>query len=145
MKKHIIIINGPNLNLLGKRNVGVYGNLSFDDYFNKDLKPLADSNEIDLSFVQSNSEGVLIDFIQQYGFKNNTSIIINAGAYTHYSYAIRDAIESVPNNVVEIHISNIYNREDFRQKSVLHSVVAGVVFGFGLKSYKVALLSLIFD
>lgn len=145
MKKHIIIINGPNLNLLGKRNVEVYGSVSFDDYFNNDLKPLADENEFELIQVQSNSEGELVNYIHQYGFQDNTSIILNAGAYTHYSYAIRDAVESVSNNITEVHISNIYNRESFRQKSVLHSVVNGVIFGFGLKSYKVAMLNILFE
>ena len=145
MKKNIIIINGPNLNLLGKRNLGVYGSINFDDYFDTDLKPLANNKDIKLMVIQSNSEGELIDIIHKYGFENNTSIILNAGAYTHYSYAIRDAVESISNNVIEVHVSNIYKREEFRQKSVLHDVVSGVVFGFGLKSYKVALLSLLFD
>jgi 3-dehydroquinate dehydratase II len=144
MKKNIIIINGPNLNLLGKRNTDIYGDISFENYFNSDLKPITETQDSTLEYFQSNSEGEIIEIIHQYGFKDNTSIIINAGAYTHYSIAIRDAIESIKNKVIEVHISNIYNREDFRQKSVLHEVVSGVVFGFGLKSYKIALLSIVY-
>lgn len=144
MKKNIIIINGPNLNLLGKRNTDIYGDISFENYFNSDLKPITETQDSVLEYFQSNSEGEIIEMIHHYGFKENTSIIINAGAYTHYSIAIRDAIESIKNKVIEVHISNIYDREDFRQKSVLHEVVSGVVFGFGLKSYKIALLSIVY-
>lgn len=144
MKKNIFIINGPNLNLLGKRNTDVYGSETFEDYFQRELLPIEDKMNVSIKAVQSNSEGALIDFIHNYGFSDDTAIIVNAGAYTHYSYAIRDAIESIPNEVIEVHISNIYGREEFRQKSVLHDVVSGVVFGFGLKSYKIALLGLVY-
>ena len=131
------IINGPNLNLLGKREKGIYGNQSFDDYFKK-LKTKFDNFE--LCYFQSNIEGELIDKIQEVGFDFD-GIIINAAAYTHTSVGIGDAIRSISCSVIEVHISNTYSREDFRHKSFLSSHVKGVILGFGLKSYDLAIES----
>jgi len=133
----IAIINGPNLNLLGKREPEVYGNLSFESYF-EELKrsfPLCD-----LVYFQSNHEGVLIDYLHEIGF-NYDGIILNAGAYTHTSIAIADAVAAIKTPVIEVHISNVHKREAFRQQSYLSSVVSGVIVGFGLQSYKLALQS----
>ena len=131
------IINGPNLNLLGKREQNIYGDQSFDDYFKK-LKTKFDNFE--LCYFQSNIEGELIDKIQEVGFDFD-GIIINAAAYTHTSVGIGDAIRSIPCSVIEVHISNTYSREDFRHKSFLSSHVKGVILGFGLKSYDLAIES----
>ena len=131
------IINGPNLNLLGKREKGIYGNQSFDDYFKK-LK--TKFNNFELCYFQSNIEGELIDKIQAVGFDFD-GIIINAAAYTHTSVGIGDAIRSISCPVIEVHISNTYSREDFRHKSFLSSHVKGVILGFGLKSYDLAIES----
>ena len=131
------IINGPNLNLLGKREKGIYGNQSFDDYFKK-LK--TKFNNFELCYFQSNIEGELIDKIQEVGFDFD-GIIINAAAYTHTSVGIGDAIGSISCPVIEVHISNTYSREDFRHKSFLSSHVKGVILGFGLKSYDLAIES----
>lgn len=133
----IAIINGPNLNLLGKREPEVYGNLSFESYF-EELKrsfPLCD-----LVYFQSNHEGALIDYLHEIGF-NYDGIILNAGAYTHTSIAIADAVAAIKTPVIEVHISNVHKREAFRQQSYLSSVVSGVIVGFGLQSYKLALQS----
>lgn len=131
------IINGPNLNLLGKREQNIYGDHSFDDYFKK-LKTKFDNFE--LCYFQSNIEGELIDKIQEVGFDFD-GIIINAAAYTHTSVGIGDAIRSISCSVIEVHISNTYSREDFRHKSFLSSHVKGVILGFGLKSYDLAIES----
>ena len=131
------IINGPNLNLLGKREKGIYGNQSFDDYFKK-LK--TKFNNFELCYFQSNIEGELIDKIQEVGFDFD-GIIINAAAYTHTSVGIGDAIRSISSPTIEVHISNTYSREDFRHKSFLSSHVKGVILGFGLKSYDLAIES----
>ena len=131
------IINGPNLNLLGKREKGIYGNQSFDDYFKK-LK--TKFNNFELCYFQSNIEGELIDKIQEVGFDFD-GIIINAAAYTHTSVGIGDAIRSISCPVIEVHISNTYSRDDFRHKSFLSSHVKGVILGFGLKSYDLAIES----
>ncbi|MDB4144591.1 type II 3-dehydroquinate dehydratase [Flavobacteriaceae bacterium] len=131
------IINGPNLNLLGKREQNIYGDQSFDDYF-KNLKTKFDNFE--LYYFQSNIEGELIDKIQEVGFDFD-GIIINAAAYTHTSVGIGDAIRSISCPVIEVHISNTYSREDFRHKSFLSSHVKGVILGFGLKSYDLAIES----
>ena len=133
----IQIINGPNLNLLGKREQNIYGDQSFDDYFKK-LKTKFDNFE--LCYFQSNIEGELIDKIQEVGFDFD-GIIINAAAYTHTSVGIGDAIRSISCPVIEVHISNTYSREDFRHKSFLSSHVKGVILGFGLKSYDLAIES----
>ena len=131
------IINGPNLNLLGKREQNIYGDQSFDDYFKK-LKTKFDNFE--LCYFQSNIEGELIDKIQEVGFDFD-GIIINAAAYTHTSVGIGDAIRSISCPVIEVHISNTYSREDFRHKSFLSSHVKGIILGFGLKSYDLAIES----
>ena len=133
-----MIINGPNLNLLGQREVDIYGNISFDDYFIK-LKELFPNYE--LHYFQSNVEGELINKLHDIGFDFDL-IIINAGGYSHTSVAISDAIASIKTRVVEVHISNIYSREEYRTKSLISKNCSGVICGFGLDSYKLALDSL---
>jgi len=137
MNMHLTIINGPNLNLLGVREKGIYGDQSFDIFFeNLKLK----YPEITFSYFQSNVEGELINFIHRVGFETN-GIILNAGAYTHTSIAIRDAISAVKAPVVEVHISNILTRESFRHESVIGPVCVGSIMGFGLDSYRLAIES----
>ncbi|MDC0378248.1 MAG: type II 3-dehydroquinate dehydratase [Flavobacteriaceae bacterium] len=131
------IINGPNLNLLGKREKNIYGDQSFEDYFKK-LK--TKFNNLELHYFQSNIEGELIEKIQEVGF-NFDGIIINAAAYTHTSVGIGDAIRSISSPTIEVHISNTYSREEFRHKSFLSAHVKGVILGFGLKSYDLAIES----
>ncbi len=135
--KQIIIINGPNLNLLGKREPSVYGNETFEEYF-ENLK--AKFPEAELHYFQSNIEGVLIDKIHEVGFSFD-GIILNAGAYTHTSVAIADAIRSVKTPVVEVHISNVFKRESFRHHSYLSDACKGCIVGFGLDSYRLAIES----
>jgi 3-dehydroquinate dehydratase-2 len=134
--KKIIIINGPNLNLLGKREPDVYGDMTFEEFY-EDLKDIY-SGEVQLSFYQSNVEGELINKIQEVGFSYH-GILLNAGGYTHTSVALRDAIAAIKTTVVEVHISNIYAREEFRQQSLISAVCKGVISGFGLESYVLAL------
>jgi 3-dehydroquinate dehydratase-2 len=136
-----MIINGPNLNLLGKREPGIYGNASFEDYLHElqQRYPL-----LEISYFQSNAEGELIDTIHKAGFTHD-GIVINAGAYTHTSIAIRDAIKAVPAPAVEVHISNVHAREEFRHVSMISAVCRGVVLGFGLDSYRLAIEALITD
>lgn len=134
----VIIINGPNLNLLGKRDVAIYGNISFEEYFSS-LKEIY--SDIKLSYFQSNIEGELIDKLQEVGFSYDY-ILLNAGGYSHTSVSISDAISSIETPVIEVHISNIYSREEFRTKSLLSKNCKGVICGFGLDSYKLALESL---
>ncbi|MBQ0104685.1 MAG: type II 3-dehydroquinate dehydratase [Armatimonadetes bacterium] len=136
----IKIINGPNLNMLGMREPHIYGKETLED-INEEIKAFAQKKNIEVSFFQSNSEGDIIDEIQKSYKENCNGIIINPGAYTHYSYAIRDAVASVPVPVVEVHLSNIYGREDFRFKSVIAPVCRGQISGFGKKVYFLALLS----
>lgn len=136
---NIIIINGPNLNLLGKREPVIYGGRSFEDY-HAELQQKFPG--VALEYYQSNIEGELITKIQQTGFSYD-GIILNAGAYTHTSIGIADAVKAVTSPVVEVHISNTFSRESFRHQSYLSPVVAGVIIGFGLKSYELALQSLI--
>ncbi len=131
--KRILILNGPNLNLLGKREPSVYGSKSFEDYF-VELKQSFIT--LELEYLQSNVEGDLISAIQN---EKWDGIILNAGGYTHTSIAIRDAISSVKTPVVEVHISNVAARESFRHESYLSPVCVGVIFGFGLTSYRLAL------
>lgn len=133
----IIIINGPNLNLLGKREPEIYGNLSFEGYFNS-LKEIF--HTVELSYFQSNIEGEIINKIQETGFDYD-GIILNAGAYTHTSIGIADAIKAVTIPVIEVHISNTFSRESFRHQSYISPVAAGVIIGFGLKGYELALKS----
>lgn len=132
--KKMQIINGPNLNLLGKREPAVYGKLDFDAYFERLRSSFPDC---DIRYFQSNSEGALIDKIHETGFTVN-GIILNAGGYTHTSVALRDAIKAVEAPVIEVHISNVHAREEFRHKSMISSVCKGVIAGFGLDSYRLA-------
>ncbi len=131
----ITIINGPNLTLLGKREPEIYGDKSFETYFQK-LKE--ESEAITLDYLQSNIEGEIVDFIQHAGFKDQ-GIILNAGAYTHTSIAIGDAVAAVPAPVIEVHISNVYNREKFRHSSFISPHAAGIIVGMGLHGYKLAM------
>ena len=137
--KNIIIINGPNLNLLGKREKNIYGGIPFHDY----LSNLKNSYpKIKLEYFQSNIEGEIIDKIHEVGFSFD-AIILNAAAYSHTSIGIADAVSAIETSVIEVHISNIYAREEFRHKSLISKHVKGVICGFGLKSYDLALKSLI--
>ncbi|GAB3718630.1 type II 3-dehydroquinate dehydratase [Flavobacterium koreense] len=133
----IIIINGPNLNLLGKREPEVYGNETFEEYFNQ-LKSKYPS--IDLSYYQSNIEGELISKIQEVGFSFD-GIILNAAAYTHTSIGIGDAVKAITSPTIEVHISNTFSRETFRHQSFISPNAKGIIIGFGLKSYELALQS----
>lgn len=129
------IINGPNLNLLGKREPGIYGSTSFDDFFDSLKKEFPD---IELHYYQSNVEGEIVNKIHECGFSAG-GIILNAGAYTHTSVAIRDAIAGVNTPVVEVHISNTLTREEFRHSSIIGPVCKGCIMGFGLDSYRLAI------
>ena len=133
----ISIINGPNLNLLGKREPEIYGSQTFEDYL-EILK--AKFPSLELAYFQSNIEGELIDKIQEVGFSYD-GIIINAGAYTHTSIGIGDAIKAITTPVIEVHISNTFSRESFRHQSYISGNAKGVVLGFGMKSYELALAS----
>ncbi len=135
MSKKIQIINGPNLNLLGKREPDVYGNMDFESYFAK-LKDNFKGAE--LHYYQSNVEGEIINKLHEVGFSYD-GIILNAGAYTHTSVAIHDAIGAIKTPVVEVHISNVYAREEFRHKSLITSKCVGLITGFGLEGYTMAL------
>ena len=129
------IINGPNLNLLGKREPEIYGGETFEDYF-ENLK--TEFKNISLDYFQSNIEGEIVDFIQHAGF-DGQGMILNAGAYTHTSVAIGDAVAAVPAPVVEVHISNVFNREEFRHNSYISPNAAGIIVGMGLHGYKLAI------
>lgn len=134
MKMKIQIINGPNLNLLGKREPGIYGSSSFDDYLTELRQRYPD---VQIDYFQSNIEGELIDKMQQVGFDYD-GIILNAGAYTHTSIALQDCIRSLTSPVIEVHISNVHRREEFRHKSMISCACVGVICGFGLDSYRLA-------
>ena len=133
--KKILILNGPNLNLLGKREPGVYGSQSFEDYL-LELRNLFPDHE--LHYFQSNHEGAMIDKIHEIGFSFD-GIVINAGAYTHTSIAIADALSAITTPAVEVHISNIHARESFRHHSHLTRVCKGMICGLGLKGYEMAI------
>lgn len=135
----ILILNGPNLNLLGVREEGIYGAESFESYLTK-LK--ASYPEYQIEYKQSNSEGALIDAIHADGFNDTALIVLNAGAYTHTSIAISDAIRGVKTPVIEVHISNIHAREEYRHKSMIALACKGSIIGFGLASYRLAIESL---
>lgn len=139
--KRISIINGPNLNLLGRRQPEYYGYMDFETYL-ADLKSRYKKTEI--SYYQSNREGDIINFIQESSEKVD-GIILNAGAYTHTSIAIADAVQSINVPVIEVHISNIYGRESFRHTSYIAPYCNGIITGFGLRSYELALISLILE
>ncbi|GHA72574.1 type II 3-dehydroquinate dehydratase [Pontibacter akesuensis] len=132
----ILILNGPNLNLLGTREKSVYGSRSFEDYY-KELEEAFPG--LELSTFQSNTEGTLIDKLHEVGFSYK-GIVFNAGAYTHTSVALSDAVKAIDTPVIEVHISNVYAREAFRHKSMIAPHCAGSIIGFGLESYRLALL-----
>jgi 3-dehydroquinate dehydratase-2 len=134
----VMIINGPNLNLLGKREEAIYGNISFDDY----LKTLKDEfPKLQIDYYQSNVEGELINKLQEVGFSYDY-ILLNAGGYTHTSVALTDCVKAIETPVIEVHISNIYSREEFRKKSLLSPNCKAIICGLGLDSYKAGLLTL---
>ena len=135
----ISIINGPNLNLLGTREPGIYGNQTFENYY----KTLQERfPEVTFNYFQSNVEGEIINRLHEVGFDSD-AILLNAGAYTHTSLAIGDAIKSIDSNVIEIHISNTFSREDFRHKSYITPAAKGLIVGFGLDSYRLAVESVL--
>ena len=134
----IQIINGPNINLLGKREPGIYGARSFEDYF-VELK--SRYPEVEFEYYQSNVEGEMINKLHEVGF-DYEGIVLNAGAYTHTSIALQDAIRAIPSPVIEVHISNVHQREEFRHKSMISCACVGVICGFGLDSYRLALEAL---
>ena len=135
----IQIINGPNINLLGKREPSIYGGRSFEDYL-EELK--ARYPQVEFDYYQSNVEGFLIDKIHEVGFSVD-GIVLNAGAYTHTSIALQDAIRAVTSPTIEVHISNVYQREEFRHKSMISCACAGVICGFGLDSYRLGVEALL--
>ncbi len=135
----VMIINGPNLNLLGEREESIYGNISFDNYL---IKIKSEFPKVNFEYYQSNIEGELINKLHELDSSYDI-ILLNAGGYTHTSVALTDAVAAIDIPVIEVHISNIYNREDFRKHSLLSHNCQGVVCGFGLSSYKAALSALI--
>ena len=135
----VLIINGPNLNLLGKREKSIYGDISFEEYFSQLVEEFPD---LELECFQSNVEGELIDKLQEVGFSYD-HILLNAGGYTHTSVALADCIKAIDTPVTEVHISNIYAREDFRKKSLLSENCKAVICGLGLDSYKAGLTILL--
>ena len=137
----VIIINGPNLNLLGQREPSVYGADSFEAYFATLQRAYP---QLELSYFQSNHEGALLDKLHEVGFSYD-GIILNAGAYTHTSLALHDAIRAITTPVVEVHISNTFAREAFRHHSYIAAVAKGVIVGFGMESYRLALESFLFN
>lgn len=139
----ILIINGPNLNLLGQREPDIYGNNSFEDYL---LKLRERYQNVEIEYYQSNIEGELIDKLQQAGFMDMPvcdGIVLNAGAYTHTSIALQDCIRSLKSPVIEVHISNVHTREEFRHHSYISCACKGVICGFGLDSYRLAIEALL--
>ena len=136
---NIAIINGPNLNLLGKREPNIYGSVTFDEYF---ISLKKEFSNIEFDYFQSNIEGKIIDRIHKVGFSSDC-ILLNAAAYTHTSVAIGDAIKSITAPVIEIHISNTFSREDFRHRSYITPVAKGLIVGFGIDSYRLGVLSLL--
>ena len=137
MKKKILVINGPNLNLLGEREKDKYGSTSLN-IIKKECSDYSDKNDLLVSFFQSNIEGEIVDSIQN-SRKNMDGVIINAGGYTHTSVAIHDALKILKIPIIELHITNIYNREEFRQKSLISKLATGIICGFGVKGYIMAL------
>lgn len=136
----ILILNGPNINLIGKREPGIYGAKSIDDYYKELVEMYKD--KVELSYYQSNCEGELINKIHEVGFSWD-GIVFNAGAYTHTSIALQDAIRAVTTPVVEVHISNVMQRESFRHTSMIGPACKGTIMGFGLNSYRLAIEALI--
>ena len=140
MSNKIIIINGPNLNLLGEREQSQYGSVTFDELKENCLKKSKELN-LELEFIQSNIEGELVNIIQN-SRKKFDGIIINAAAFTHTSVAIRDALDIFKKPIIELHISNIYKREEFRKKSLISDIVTGGIFGLGSDGYILAIISM---
>ena len=140
MKHKIIVLNGPNLNLLGEREKEKYGSISLKD-IEKECLEYAKKNDVALSFIQSNLEGELVGYIQE-SRNNFDGLIINAAGYTHTSVSIRDALAILKIPIIELHITNIYNREEFRHKSLISSFATGIICGFGSKGYIIALDSM---
>lgn len=140
MKKKILVIHGPNLNLLGEREPGIYGEVSFEN-LNKMIMAKADELGAECEIFQSNHEGEIIDKLHE-ARKSFDGVAINAGAYTHYSYAIRDAIAAIKIPCIEVHISNVFARDSFRSNSVIAPVCKGSISGFGLDSYMLAITGL---
>ncbi len=136
MRKHLHIINGPNLNLLGTRETEIYGSVPFDEYLEQLRMQFP---KLNITFFQSNVEGEIINNLHEMGFKA-TGILMNAGGFTHTSIAIGDAVTAIPAPVVEIHISNIFAREEFRHKSFIAPNAMGIISGFGLESYRLGIL-----
>jgi len=137
----ILIMNGPNLNLLGVREPGIYGSSSFESYLPKLRERYP---EVEIEYYQSNVEGEMINKLQEVGFSYD-GIVLNAGAYTHTSIALHDCIRSLHSPVIEVHISNVHTREEFRHHSYLSPACKGVICGFGLDSYRLAVEALVFD
>jgi len=138
--KNILIIHGPNLNLLGKREPEVYGKVTLE-LINKELKALAKKSKVGIKIFQTNTEGEIVDIIQKEGGEWADALVINPAAYTHTSVAIREAISAVKIPAVEVHLSNIFKREEFRHKSYISPVASGGVFGFGKDSYILGFLA----
>ena len=139
--KKILILNGPNLNLLGRREPTVYGHRSFDDYLAELRRQF--KGRAELSYFQSNHEGDLIDRLHEVGFGEVDGVVLNAGAYTHTSVALHDAIRAIEVPVVEVHISNVHQREEFRHHSMISAACRGVICGFGLDSYRLAIEAMV--
>ena len=137
----ILVINGPNLNLLGKREVEIYGKTSLKE-IESETKEYAKNNDLEVEFKQSNEESEMINWIQSCMKNNYDGLLINAGAYTHTSIAIFDALKAIKIPIVEIHLSNIHKREEFRKKSYISEVADGVIFGFGSYSYILAVMAI---
>ena len=138
----ILILHGPNLNLLGTREPDIYGRITLDE-INARLKALAQQHAVELRIVQSNHEGVLIDELHRAPAEGFDGVLVNPGAFTHYSYAIRDAIAAIALPTVEVHLSNVHQREEFRHRSVIAPVCVGQVLGFGWPSYLLGLEGLL--
>ena len=136
----LLIMNGPNLNRLGKREPGIYGSETMEDCLDRLRKSFPD---VEIDYYQSNVEGFLIDRMQQAADDGTEGIVLNAGAYTHTSVALHDAIRSINIPVVEVHISNVHQREDFRRQSMISPACRGVICGFGMDSYRLGLLALL--
>jgi 3-dehydroquinate dehydratase-2 len=136
----ILVLHGPNLNLLGKRETGIYGDVNLED-INTRLEVLGDELDLEVITFQSNSEGELIDALHNAG-KTSTGVVFNPGGYTHTSVALRDAVAAIDIPVIEVHLSNILAREDFRHRSLIAPVCSGVISGFGWRSYSIALRAL---
>lgn len=140
--KRILIVNGPNLNLLGRREPGIYGSTGMDDCL-ADLR-MRYRDTVEIAYFQSNHEGALIDRLHEAGFDSTlTGIVLNAGAYTHTSLALADAIAAIERPVVEVHISNVHSREEIRRRSMISPVCKGVIAGFGLDSYRLGIEALL--